>query len=194
MLALATRPGEGFLLANEPAAKSPAIPPITAGRVRGEVAAALGAALMGGVVTAYASVGFSWTCQSDECAVGVVAGAFAAYSTIIAVAVKWAGSAGDQHVPLSHPLLGALAGGTVGWATFMYAENRPNGGVGPFVLALALPPAGAVIGAIAGREWDAEPAGSLRVLPASTPPSAWTDSVAPGPIPGTRLTVASVDF
>ena len=193
LLALDTRAGAGFVIASAAGGGRPAVPPVTAGRVGGEVAAAVGAAAIGGVLSASLGWGLAWSCQSEECSNGVIAGAFAAYSTIIAAAVKAAGSAGDQHVPFSYPFLGAVAGAAIGYPAFMHAVNGSTDGEALITLALLLPPIGAVIGAIAGRRWDEPPAGSLRLMEAPSR-SAWNAETAPGPLPGGQLTLATLSF
>jgi hypothetical protein len=190
MLAIGTTPGAGLVMSSATYAARPDVPPISAGRIVGETFAGALAGAVGGAVTAYVAYGAGWGCTSDECTGGVVAVAFVAYSTIIAAAVTGAGNSGDQHVPFRYPFLGALAGGTLGTAAFVGLMHGSSDGEELIALGLILPLAGAV----AGRRWDPVPVSSLRVLPASTAASAWDAASAPGPLPGTRIPLASVSF
>jgi len=192
LVALDATPGSGFVMTSAGGAGRPEVPPITAGRVAGETAAALAAGAVGGIVAASVAWGAGYNCTNEECTTGVIAGAFAAYSTIIALAVTGAGRYGDQHVPFTYPFLGALAGGAMGCVLFL--RHGPVDSSEWIGLGLFLPPTGAVIGAIAGRRWDAAPARSLRLLSPPTTPSAWNGETAPGPLPGAQFTVASLAF
>ena len=195
VFALATTPGAGFLVSSEAGPMRPDVPPITAGRVVGESFAALGTAAVGGVISAAVGYGLVWNCNTGECTTVGVGTAFVLYSTLIAAAVDGAGSAGDEDVPFSSVFIGAIAGTAVGLPTFIYAANHGSvDAQATMLFSVLLPPTGAVIGAIAGRRWDATPIGSLRLLSAPPASSAWNTATAPGPLPGTRIPVASLTF
>ena len=192
LLAVDATPGAGFVMTTDAVAQRMGAPPITAGRVVGETAAALGAGAVGGILTGSVAWWLGSGCLNDECTAGVIAGAFVGYTTFIAVAVKAVGSSGDQHVPFSYPFFGALAGAALGYPIFVHMTSGTTGGEQQVALALLLPPTGAVIGAIVGRRWDPEPVGSLRVLP--PPQAGWDAATAPGPLPGARMPLASIAF